>query len=773
MKCRKRTVSLASALLCLATLICVAAICSYADSGKKIYAEVSGAVEQGSYGYCYVYSDDLTDLASASISVMYDSDVIEITSYYNSLNAKMYDASSSDGELKYSYILSPASEASRTRLFYFRYRVKESAVVGKHTFDIVVYDTYASDRSPLDYSGSRCTYEVKEKPAARRCSVYSYSSISTSVLQEFELSYRLSVYDVAAGAFDILYDPEFFAFSSLTCGDMLLPDENLLVSANTANAGSISVSFAGVRQKSSNELITVRFKTKKNVDTVSEIEFRSKGFYDADRVQVICGGYKTKVSVNFDDEYTGDAPKLWLGSQYSSDGDIELIAKLDAASRLGAGDFTIKFDPESLDYKSYETGFSPDYFGVNDKKASEGIIKFSILSLSDITDAQTVLKLKFSPRARCENTSVRVDITASGLSDSLTNKILLNLIGTSVNIEGGNHTKGIAQSNANDHWYNCTLCGTKFGETAHSDTNKDLACDVCGHAMMRINSASLSLAENIEVNYYVTVPDGFTDPYMVFEFNSKEFLVNKHTTDSSGELKFVFQNVYPQMLGNNISATLWGYSVNDGEWASVTIANYSVRQYCINVLRSTTDESLKTLISDLLVYAEKTQLYRNYKTDALVTEDISISPSKFEALDKSYNRFLLTGENDVNVRYSSVSLLLKSDMTLKLGITTNDPSPYTFVIKNGSKEYTYTSEDLYYDDGRYYLEFTGIMAVQFDNTIVATIRRGNTQVGQTLTYSVNSYIQKYQNHTDESLRDLLRAIFNYGRSAYAYKYKKG
>ena len=52
--------------------------------------------------------------------------------------------------------------------------------------------------------------------------------------------------------------------------------------------------------------------------------------------------------------------------------------------------------------------------------------------------------------------------------------------------------------------------------------------------------------------------------------------------------------------------------------------------------------------------------------------------------------------------------------------------------------------------------------------ITAVIKKDGEQVSQTLEYSVYTYIQKNQDTENEKLRDLIRAIYNYGESAKLY-----
>ena len=283
----------------------------------------------------------------------------------------------------------------------------------------------------------------------------------------------------------------------------------------------------------------------------------------------------------------------------------------------------------------------------------------------------------------------------------------------------------------------------------------------------RINSAYLMLSQDINVIYRTTVPDGFTDPRMVFTFGGEDTVVTEYTVDANGRYCYAFPKVNPQKMGDNICATL--YATVDGVEVSVCVEEYSVRQYCINQLNKNPDENLKRMISDLLVYGEKTQLYQNYKTDALVTEGLELSPSTFEPLDDSYNKLQLIGTPDANVNFTSASLELSSDMIVLFGITTSDPTPYTFEVTTNGETKVYTTDDLTYRDGKYYLSVDSIKATKFNEVITAVIKKDGEQVGQTLNYSVNTYIQKYQDSSNSVLAELLKAIYNYGESAKLYE----
>lgn len=282
-----------------------------------------------------------------------------------------------------------------------------------------------------------------------------------------------------------------------------------------------------------------------------------------------------------------------------------------------------------------------------------------------------------------------------------------------------------------------------------------------------IKAITLALSEDISVLYKAIVPEGYSNPYMVFTFNNKDYKITEYTVEAStGRYCFTFPGVTPQCMKDNISATV--YATYGEKEYSDTYANYSVLKYCTNQLGKNPNAKLKALLSDLLVYGEKSQLYKNYKTNDLVTAGLSLSPSSFPGLDSSFNKQTATGTKDANVDWSSATLMLANNVAMRFGIKTTQPEKYTYEVTINGKTTVYTADDLIPNgEGKWYLDFPGIMANQFNRTVTAVIKQNGVQVGRTLTYSVNTYIWKYQSLTD-SLGNLLKAIYNYGNSAANY-----
>ena len=486
MKMRKVMVAFLAA-ICIFTSLSICALGASAEGTNRVYAEVSTSAAQGSYQYCYVYLEDLTDLASLSVAVHYDSQKIEMDYTYNRVSCDLYDYSNQNGCLQYSYIFNGDS-SGQACLFYFRYKVKEDAPTGNSFFDITISDAYNTSLEPVQISGARYSFQITPAQQKKQLDIYNYDYISTAVKEEFELTYYVSTYDIASGAFSIQYDPELFEFVELTSGGLL---DGRMVDVNSELPGAVYVSFVGTEQSYSTDLVKVKFRTKKNVTSTSQIKLVAKDFYDADLNNLICNGCTSNIAISFDDTYTEDAPGMILTPSYDAQNNkLTVTIKLEKGSHLGAGDFTLRFDPAAISYCSATKGFSPTYFTVNDKNTKDGTLKFSIISLTDITEEQTVLQIVFDVKHSCVDKLTDIQISGSGLTDSMTTSIMLNFVDCTVSIHGAhNHVPVVTPPTCTEQGYTthtCSYCGDNYKDTyvdahGHKDVDKNHQCDYnCG-----------------------------------------------------------------------------------------------------------------------------------------------------------------------------------------------------------------------------------------------------------------------------------------------------
>ena len=228
-------------------------------------------------------------------------------------------------------------------------------------------------------------------------------------------------------------------------------------------------------------------------------------------------------------------------------------------------------------------------------------------------------------------------------------------------------------------------------------------------------------------------------------------------------LLFAFEGVTPQMIGENIKATL--LATKGGEETSVEKAEYSVLAYCKSMLAKTDDEALKTLLSDLLVYGAASQVYTGYKADTLVTEGLDLTPSTFDGVTESDKA--LFGTADARVSWKGVALRYENAMAMKLNFKAD--ASLTLKVAINGRVFVYTAEDWETDaNGNSVVYFRGILAGEYGDVVTACFYDGDVQVGQYVIYSVNSYVYSMQENGNAALAALVQATYNYGASAEDY-----
>ena len=340
--------------------------------------------------------------------------------------------------------------------------------------------------------------------------------------------------------------------------------------------------------------------------------------------------------------------------------------------------------------------------------------------------------------------------------------------------------------------YTCSACGASHvadqvdalghGNYVYSYINNvhNFTCAACEHTFMvlstdgkqfRFNTASPALAVDIVMNIATTLPAGFTNPYMVIEFNGVTTTLTEYTVNAgNGRYEFAFPGINPQTMGDTFHATL--YATVDSVEVSVQL-EYSMLKYINSQLKKTTiSDALRTALSDLVMYGEANQVYEGYKTDALLStlleSTATLTPSTFSGLDSSYNKQATNGTKDANIDLKGVTMALGSKIMVRMTVFCADAAAYTVKATINGEDFLYPVSELALAAGytdRYVVEFDQIRATQFGEEITFSfLDADGNQVGRTLEYTVYSYVQKNQNVDNESLVNLLKAIYNYGES---------
>ena len=280
-------------------------------------------------------------------------------------------------------------------------------------------------------------------------------------------------------------------------------------------------------------------------------------------------------------------------------------------------------------------------------------------------------------------------------------------------------------------------------------------------------TAKVSLNENIVLKFGI---ENYTQDYtLTFGYKGETY----EGKVENGEAAFSL--VTPQYLDEVVTATL-----TKGE--ETVTKTYSVKEYLYSLVHAkNTDEAfknyscekfvkMKTLAVDMLNYGAEAQKKYLSVTDNLVTKDLTNAEkayaTTFAAPDESVQA-TLSGTKagyewvsagirfDYNVSLYFVVKPLTENAVLKLKINDNE------VIDKFTKD----------EKGNYKFRYENVNVVDFATPYTVTVwDEKNEKIGQTLSYSVNTYV--LNKHADGSMGAITRAVYNYGVSAVKYNAAK-
>ncbi len=336
-------------------------------------------------------------------------------------------------------------------------------------------------------------------------------------------------------------------------------------------------------------------------------------------------------------------------------------------------------------------------------------------------------------------------------------------------------------------------CAHKFTEfyvlpTGNTNGKMIYDCDYCGSHIedeienqpaIKFSGASLTLYDDISVNYLVKKEfidsTAYAKCHVIFDFNGAQYKVNDYTV-SGDYYVFSFDNISPDKMNDVIKATL--YVEVEGIVVSSATKEYSISTYCYSMLSKYNTEQyaeLRTLLVDLLNYGSDTQNYTGYNTDNLVNANLTDEQKTWASANiASYNNMLNTKYGTIEspaVSWRGAELLLDTAITMKFIIKAEDISNLSVKITNDAGKVWTVKSDTFkkYDEGQYYVYFSGLDASQMSDCIYLTVYNGEQVVSNTVRYSIESYASSKQNSTDEKLVKLISSMMKYGKSAYNYK----
>lgn len=279
-------------------------------------------------------------------------------------------------------------------------------------------------------------------------------------------------------------------------------------------------------------------------------------------------------------------------------------------------------------------------------------------------------------------------------------------------------------------------------------------------------SVSVTVSDTLSWNYKVNVPEGVEVDRVVLtsEMLGEKEVYTEGTIDEQGRFVITTQTVTPQYLTEQVAINFVAYDA-DGNALITYDFVYSIQEYCEELLRTSSDKTLRTALVDLLNYGTEAQKYVNVNTGNLANATIDKYQGLATEFDASGATNVLAANQGSVVTFTAASLLLEDKVSVYAKFTTTANVANltaTAQIGSGAAVALEIQED---SNGVYYVVLSGVSPMQYAENIIFSVYNNGSLDAQ-CRYSVNSYIARM--HNNAKCEAIVKALYSYGAGISAY-----
>ena len=282
---------------------------------------------------------------------------------------------------------------------------------------------------------------------------------------------------------------------------------------------------------------------------------------------------------------------------------------------------------------------------------------------------------------------------------------------------------------------------------------------------------SLTLKDNIDVNYYMEMSDSVFehDAYLEFKIGGQTYKLNESDAaevNENGKTLYKFScPVNAAQMSDTIETRIVIDNKTEEEYS------YSVKEYATELLSKSNEYPAETikLVKALLNYGTAVQNFFKYNSDKPANDGLSDTDKAVAAADfEEYKAVIKTdSENGQSngLTYYGSSLICKSEMTVRHYFMVNegcDINNYKFSYVNADgNEVSLTPKKA--SDGVYCVDINGIMARNLNSNYACKVTGKNKACIFELDYGPFSYSQKVINsgNSSDELKNLVNALYWY------------
>ena len=333
-----------------------------------------------------------------------------------------------------------------------------------------------------------------------------------------------------------------------------------------------------------------------------------------------------------------------------------------------------------------------------------------------------------------------------------------------------------------------------------------LSCRDCGELDIEDSLDAGKMTHTCTVNNNLTLNYYYAGAELLKEFDSFYLRVEKtcYNTDGStyirttilygddnggGRYKFRYNDILSYEVGDEIRATL--VAVKNGVETERKADIYNIKTYAYNNLaKENVAAKSKTLLANMLNYCAQSQIYFNYRTDALVNAELTDEQRALYVIDSCEatvsNKGVKTTLDGATASVISRTLVLTSSIELKfyMNLRNYKNSDNIYDLSGISVKIEYTdmegklvntvidSSEFGYDasNDRYSVRFAKLRATELRSVVEITILKDGKAISNTETYSVESFAhsQLTSASAKENTKELLKRMMIYSDCAVKY-----
>ena len=287
---------------------------------------------------------------------------------------------------------------------------------------------------------------------------------------------------------------------------------------------------------------------------------------------------------------------------------------------------------------------------------------------------------------------------------------------------------------------------------------------------------SITLKDNIDVNYYLEISDSVleSDAYLEFKIGDQTYKLNvcdAAEVNENGKTLYKFScPVNAAQMSDTIETRIVIDNKTEEEYS------YSVKEYATELLSKSNEYPAETikLVKALLNYGTAAQNFFKYNTDkpanaGLSDTDKAVANADFAAY-KAVIKTDSANSQSNGLTYYGSSLICKSEMTVRHYFMLNegcDINNYKFSCVNADGYEVSLTPKKASDGGVYCVDISGIMACGLYKNYVCRVTGMDSSQIIELNYGPLSYAYSVANDKDSSieLKNLMNALYMYSEMA--------